>query len=638
MCGIFGFTGEKVPGLLEAMGGLVRHRGPDDQGSYKGSKVSMGMVRLAIIDLAGGRQPMSSRDGSITVVFNGEIYNYLELKKELESSGHRFRTRSDTETLVHAYEEFGPSFPHRLNGMFAIALWDERKQSLFLIRDRYGVKPLFYASLPEALVFGSEIKAVLRHPQVSGEMDPRAFSHYLSLRNVPAPFTIYRSIRSLCPGQMLTYKEGAIRITPWYQPPLSEEWKDGDEEALVEKIDFLLRDSVRLRLRSDVKYGAYLSGGMDSSMVVALMSEMGREPVKTFALGFEDSPAHKRDAEYARLVAQRFRTEHHEYLMGPGDLAREIPEVVRHLDQPFAGVLSSYWLSRFIKRHVTVALSGDGADDTYGSYGHHRLVWPLAACRRARSGRQDLDSVDFGFFKDRREWVLGLSEKEPWEWRLEYGAFTEEEKRGLLSDLGKDLFGAYSTSEFLKEIYLRSGTVTDDLNRMLRLDQQTLLPNEILYYNDLLSMAHSVEVRTPYLDYRLVELANAIPGTLKIRGGTLKYILRRVAEKYLPKEVLERPKEGFVLPKNTWLRCPLSPFLKEVLAPERLKQHGYFNGTYVESLWKRFQAGEETLTFKVWTLMMFQLWFEGRRKDETCFSAGTPEAIFDKMGGHEKER
>jgi asparagine synthase (glutamine-hydrolysing) len=611
MCGIAGYSGGRIDGLVSRMLDQIRHRGPDDDGQYSDPHIQLGMVRLSIIDLSGGHQPMSNPEETVQVVFNGEIFNYVELRSELEAKGYHFRTSSDTETIIHAYQEYGVSFAHKLNGMFAIALWDKREQRLLVYRDRFGVKPLFYAHPGGGLVFGSEIKAVRCHPALGRELDPGALSHYLSLRNIPAPYTIYRDIRTLLPGQMISWTEQeGITLSKWYELPTTPRWNDGDEEVLVDRIDELLRDAVRIRLRSDVSYGAYLSGGIDSSTVVAITSEYSPAPVKTFTLAFADSPAHKRDAYYARQIAERYSTEHHECVMSSMDLQRELPTVIRHLDQPFAGVISSFWLSRFMKQYVTVALSGDGADDLFGSYGHHRLVWPLAALRRAREENGSAADVDLSFFKGKEDFVNSLAGMDPWEWRLAYGAFMEHEKAALLSDRGRELMQGQETTCFLKKIYEQCDPRADELNRILYLDVNTLLPNEILYFNDMLSMAHSMEVRTPFLDFRLAELACSIPGSLKIRDGQLKYILRRVAARYVSRDILERPKEGFVLPKNTWLRAGMSSLLDETLSPERLALHGYFKPEQVASLIARFLAGDDALTFKVWTLMIFQIWYE----------------------------
>lgn len=589
----------------------LRHRGPDDEGVYADGAANLGMTRLSIIDLAGGHQPIANEDDTVWAVFNGEIYNYVELRKELEDKGHRFRTSSDTETIVHGFEEYGVEFAHRLNGMFSIAIWDTRTQTLLLYRDRFGVKPLFYASLPDGVVFASEIKAVLWHPRVGTELDFAALSHFFALRNIPAPHTVYRHVRALLPGNMLTWnQERGAEVSRWYELPTATTWNDEDEDELVERIDDVLRDSVRVRLRSDVRSGAYLSGGIDSSTIVAIMSGYSHAPVKTFTLGFADSPQDKRDLHFARSVAERYATEHHECMMSWRDLRDELPAIVRHLDQPFAGVLSSFWLSRFMQQHVTVALSGDGADELFGSYAHHRLVWPIAAVRRAREEGHSPSDIHLGSFAGRGDLVAELSQHPPWVWRLRYGAFTEQEKQTLLSERGRELFGPYSTSAFLKEFYGNCDAPADDLNKMLYLDTQTLLPNEVLYFNDMLSMAHSMEVRTPFLDVRLVELAFSIPGSLKIRDGQLKYVLRRVAARYVPPEILERPKEGFVLPNNTWLRGAMSGLLEEVLSPERLELHGFVSADHVRSLTAAFLRGDDALTFRLWTLIVFQLWYE----------------------------
>jgi asparagine synthase (glutamine-hydrolysing) len=374
-----------------------------------------------------------------------------------------------------------------------------------------------------------------------------------------------------------------------------------------------------------VGYGAYLSGGIDSSTVVAIACEYSPAPVKTFTLGFADSPDHKRDAYFARQVAEKYSTEHHEFVMSWRDLQSELPAVIRHLDQPFAGVISSFWLSRFMKQHVTVALSGDGADDMFASYGHHRLVWPLAQLHRQLAGGGATSEVDMSFFKGREEFVRGLAQFDPWEWRLAYGAFMEHEKWELLTPSGRDLLTPYSTTGFLKGIYERCDPSADELNKLLYLDINTLLPNEILYFNDMLSMAHSMEVRTPFLDFRLAELACSIPGTLKIRDGQLKYILRRVAARYVPQEILDRPKEGFVLPKNTWLREGMSHLLADVLSPERLSLHGLFRHEYIAQLIARFLKGDDALTFKIWSLLVFQLWYEDHLGIDSSRAGGAAE-------------
>ncbi len=610
MCGICGYTGEKRDGLTGEMMESIAHRGPDDRGEYSDGTMHMGMTRLSIIDPDTGHQPISDESGKRWVVCNGEIFNYIELRKTLEALGHRFTTRSDTETIIHAYEEYGDQAPHKLNGMFGIAIWDDLEKKLTLLRDRYGVKPLYYAFIDGELIFGSEIKAALKHPKVSRQLDYEALSHYFALRNIPSPFTIYKNIRSLPPGYRLVWQGGTIRIERWYHLSMEPEYCDADEDRLVETLDDILRDSVRLRLRSDVDYGAYLSGGIDSSLVVAIMSEFSPKPVKTFCLTYTDTPKFKQDGYYARKVARQYGTEHHEYVMDWSELEKELPSIVSHMDQPFAGVIASFWLSRFMKQHVSVALSGDGADDLFASYGHHRLVGPISATRKALQEGRSLAEIDYSFFKGREEFVQKLARYEPWEARLAYAAFMEHEKSQIFSDKGRALMGGYATSKFVKGIYDETPDHIDELNKTLYLDIKSLLPNEVLHFNDMLSMANSLEVRTPFLDYRIAELACSIPGSLKIRNNTLKYILRKVAARYLPKDILERPKEGFVLPKNQWLRVGMADTMKSVLCKERLAIHGLIDHDHVSSLSQKFMAGDDTLTFKVWSLIVFQIWYE----------------------------
>lgn len=610
MCGICGYTGKKDQKIMNKMLETLYHRGPDDSGRYLGDNINLGMVRLSIIDPAGGHQPRANEDNTVSVVFNGEIYNHIEMRRDLESKGHRFSTLSDTEVIVHGYEEYGMDLPKRLNGMFAIAIWDTSKKRLILFRDRFGIKPLFYAVKSKKLIFGSEIKSVLCHSIVSRGLDREALSHYFALRNIPAPFTAYKEIRSLLPGHFLVWDGGEVNISRWYAISMETKWNDKDEDILVDKLDEILNDSVKLRLRSDVGYGAYLSGGIDSSMIVAIMSKYSAKPVKTFTLSYADSPSHKMDSYYARKVSQLYSTDHHEYKMRWTELRDEMPDIIRHLDQPFAGVISSYWLSRFMSKHLKVALSGDGADDLFASYGHHRLVGAIGDVQKSMSDGGSHDGAALGFFHDRKDFVCGLSKYEPWQWRLAYASFMEHEKDMLFSDRGRDIFTPYSTSDFLKNIYLGCDKGADDLNKMLYLDINTLLPNEILYFNDMLSMANSMEVRTPYLDYRFAELACSIPGSMKIKDMNLKYILRKVAARYLPKDIIERPKEGFVLPKNTWLREGLLPLLEDTLSTERLAAHGYFNEKYIRSVVKKFLSGDDSMTFKIITLMVFQIWHE----------------------------
>lgn len=611
MCGICGFIGRTDDELMSRMLDSLGHRGPDDRGRQSLGNVGLGMTRLAIIDLRDGHQPMQSADDpELWCVFNGEIYNYREMRDELAAAGCKFRTASDTETILAGYRRWGQEVWNRLNGMFAVALWDGRAQTLTVVRDRYGVKPLFYALVAGELIFGSEIKAVLQHESLPRERDDEALSHYLSFRHVPAPFTIYRDVRALRPGERLTWKNGAACFDRWYTLPMIPRAESRGEDELADELESLLRDSVRLRLRSDVQYGSMLSGGIDSSLVTALACKISGKPLDTFCLTFADQPRDKQDGRFSRMVAEQYATRHHEFSLSWSDLADDLPTVLNHLDQPFAGVLSSYWLSRRIRRHVKVALSGDGADDVFASYGHHRLVWPIEAIQAAQREGREPAPADFGHFGANPGLVRELAALEPWQWRLTYGAFMEREKATLLTAETRTRLSPYPTDAWLREVWQRCPPGNDALNRLLWCDIHTLLPNEVLYFNDLLSMAHGLEVRTPFLDYRLVEFACGLPGTLKIKGLVLKYLLRKVAARHLPAAIIERPKEGFVLPKHVWLREGLAPLLHKLLSPARLRAHGIFDPAATERLKTEFLAGNDRLTFRVWTIMVLQAWLD----------------------------
>lgn len=627
MCGILGFSGFPQPELLKYMSDLLRHRGPDGSGSYQDpqGRMNLGHRRLSIIDLVTGDQPMSNENGRVWIVFNGEIYNYQELQPPLRAAGHQLATTSDTEVVLHLYEEYGLKFLEHLNGMFALALWDEERQTLLLARDRLGVKPLYWAEVAGRLVFASEMKSILCWPDFIRDMDPRAFSLYLSLRNVPEPLTIYRGLHALPPAHYLIWKPGE-------EPRLGRYWSLDfaprpwpDEEALADGLEELLLDATRLRMRADVPVGAYLSGGVDSSLAVALVRQFFSGCLHTFSLGYADEPEDKVDTFYARRLAQQYRTDHHEYIMSAQELADALPDVVRHLDQPFAGVLSTYFLTGLVRQYVKVVLSGDGADDQFGSYGHHRLVWPLARLAQARAqGINDPYAVvDLAPLAARPDYVRGFEGLEPWAWRARFGAFPDEDKFSLLSPEFKSWVQEYSAEDFLAACW-RRGTAQDPLNATLEVDIQTLLPNEVLFFVDRLSMAHSVEARSPYLDYRIAELAASIPGTLKIKGNTLKYILKKVAARYLPDEIIQRPKEGFVLPNHVWLRSQLNGLLQDLLAPGELAKHGFFDPRQVNRLIREHQQQVRDHAFRIWSLIMFQMWYntylESPQWPEPCTS------------------
>lgn len=633
MCGICGFTGAQEPELLRKMADLIVHRGPDEEGFYLDGRINLGSRRLSIIDLSTGQQPVHNETGTIWAVWNGEIYNFLELREWLKAKGHVFYTHhSDSEVIVHLYEECGADFVHKINGMFAIAVWDAAQERLLLVRDRMGVKPLFYSVVKGQMVFASEIKCLLAYPGYSKEPDYSALYHYFSFKNVPAPWTAFKGIFSLLPGEMLTFEAGRKsaggRVEKWryWQIDFSQRCTD-KEETTREKIRDLLSDAVRLRMVSDVPVGAYLSGGVDSSTVVALMKSSANVPVKTFCLGYENPFKNKEeDLLFARKVAAEFGTEHHEYVMSAREVADEMDNIVRSFDQPFAGVVSTYFLSKLISRHVKVALSGDGADELFGSYLAHRLAQPMhsfaGVYRQYKRGRLTVRQKkmlapfedNIGLLEDLHEFSGGSAAK----WRYKLMLFGDGEKEVLLS---KDFLAHMrpdgvpgGTYELVREHFARSGSgTTDPLNRMLEFDWHTLLPDQVLAFVDFLSMAHSVEVRSPFLDYRLVEYVASVPGGRKIRNGIVKDLLKKTVQDIIPPGITGRPKEGFVLPVFEWMKHELKEYVSDILAEDNIKQSGLLDSArVVQLLTEYYRDGGQRyeLAGRLWAVAMFQAWWD----------------------------
>lgn len=616
MCGICGFTGPADRDALGRMAVRLRHRGPDEDGFFADGRVNLGIRRLSIVDLETGHQPLANEDGSVRLVFNGEIYNAPELRTGLEARGHRFVTdHSDGEVIVHLYEERGTDFAHALNGMFAIALWDAARGRLLLVRDRMGVKPLFFAAVPGGLLFGSEIKALLAHPACPREPDREALWHYFSFKNVPSPRTAFRGISALRPGELLSWTaDGGTVRKRWWRLAFRED-EACDEEDARERLRWLIDDATRLRMLSDVPIGAYLSGGVDSSAVVAAMARRSSGPVLTFTLGYEDELAHKEaDLFHARRVAADFGTEHHEHIMSRDEVVAGIDGVIRAFDQPFSGTVSTFFLSRLIARHVKVALSGDGADELFGSYLSHRLARPLAWCAARRAGRGG-DTAAGGPDElapgDRQRWEQLCAETggEEAAWRTRLLLFSEEEKRELLAPTFTEGIAGAGSGRLVAEQF-SAASARGPLNRVLETEWNTQLPDQVLAFVDFLSMAHSVEIRSPFLDCRLVEFAATLPDRVKIRKGVVKAILKEALAPVLPAAVLARPKEGFVLPVLDWLPDALHPWAAATLEPGRIGRHGWFAPERVGHYLASCRGGDRGAAAKVWNLMMFQLWWE----------------------------
>lgn len=592
----------------------IIHRGPDDAGHWEIPDISLGMRRLSIVDLETGRQPVFNEDGTIAVVFNGEIYNHPELRAELEEAGHRFQTHhSDTEVLVHLYEQHGDDFLHRINGMFAIAIWDSIRKRLLLARDRAGIKPLYFASAAGRLIFASEVKSLLRHPAVRREPDYAALYHYFSFKNIPAPWSAFKGVGQLRPGERAVFEDGRLVRDTWWHIRFTENIGISENDA-VTHIAALLEDSVRLRMRADVPFGAYLSGGVDSSSVVALMSKIGGNRVKTFSLVYADEFQHKAaDQVYARKVSKHFGTEHHEYVLACDEVTNSIDAVLDAFDEPFSGVTSTFFITRLIAQHVKVALSGDGADELFGSYLPHRLAQPLYYFQQFHGRLSNLSGEEqqrLAPYLDRPEYlanVLALGDEAAR--RTSLYLWDDHAKHDLLTPKMLALSGATNTEQLIRDIYRDSGT-SDPLNRALYCDFRTLLPDQVLAFVDRLSMAHSVEVRPPFLDYRLMEYAATLPGTLKIKRGQGKYILKQAVRGLIPDEVIDRPKEGFVLPIDLWLLNDLRDFVEDTLAPDRLALHGLVQSTKVRAILDAHYSNSENHGPRIWNLLMFQRWWE----------------------------
>lgn len=608
MCGICGFTGSPNRAALNAMTAALAHRGPDDAGTFVRPQVSLGVRRLAIVDVARGHQPMGSEDGAVAVVFNGEIYNAAELRTDLRALGHQFHTQCDTEVLPHLYEEYGDEFVQQLDGQFAIALWEARRRRLLLTRDRLGIRPLYYAVTDGRLVFGSELKSVLRGLATPPSVNPEAVYHYLSLKCVPAPLSIYDGIHALRPGQQVAWCGGRLTKRTYWSLEAAGQAPVKVEDA-VDELEALLVRSVRRRLVADVPVGVMLSGGLDSSLLAAIACHLRGAPLETFTLGYPDGFAHK-DAEVAaaHAVARALRTAHHDYRVSHAEYGADLPHILAAFDEPFAGVVSPYFLCKLIRRHVKVCLSGDGADELFGSYLAHRLAQPIANVRRygadAVRARPELAAPCEGDL----ERVLRLATPDDWRWRAALGVFSDAEKRDLLNpELAA--WADFSTAEWLRAA-LAACPHDDPQNRQQHLDCRTLLPDVVLTFNDRLAMAHSVETRVPFLDHRLVEFVSGLPGDRKIRAGCCKWLLKEVARRWLPHAIVDRPKEGFVAPVNEWQQAAFRPLIEAALTPERLARHGFFRPASVTGLVRRYYGGETELRYKVWVLFCFQVWHE----------------------------
>jgi asparagine synthase (glutamine-hydrolysing) len=621
MCGIVGIVrndGKAIDEqLLSRMCEAIRHRGPDEDGFYINGSVGLAMRRLAIIDLAGGQQPIHNRDRSSWIVFNGEIYNYLELREKLEKLGHTFYTNSDTEAIVHAYDQFGTDCPNHLRGMFAFAIWNERTQELFLARDRVGKKPLLYADVNGKLIFGSEFSALLLHPDISRDIEPEALDYYLSFMCIPAPLTAYRAIRKLEPGHWLRWRKGNIETKRYWQPDFTRKIDISEEEAGERTIE-ILREAVRVRLMSEVPLGAFLSGGIDSSAVVALMSQESSERVKTFSIGFDEQDFS--ELHHARRVAEHVGADHHEFIVRP-DAIEVLPLLVEHYGEPYAdsSAVPTYYVAKETRKHVTVALNGDGGDESFAGYERYAAMGITEKYRRVPSLlresliRRAVDLIPTDATKRSRiksaQRLLAVVDRPKTGRYLHWmSTFNDETKRPLYSDAFRQQIMSADATGILETWFKRANGI-GVVDAMLLTDQMTYLPNDLLVKVDIATMAVSLEARSPFLDHHVIEWAASLPQNLKLRGLTGKYLLKKVLRKLLPSENLDRRKMGFGVPVGHWFRGKMQPFLREVLLSEKALGRGLFKPEAVKQLVELHTRAERDYSAQLWTLLMLELWF-----------------------------
>ncbi len=619
ICGLVSLTGERVDrDVVTRMNDALSHRGPDAAGVFCDGVAAIANRRLSIIDLAGGDQPIANEDGTVHVVQNGEIYNYRELKEELEGKGHQFRTNSDTEVLVHLYEEHGPTFAKRLRGMFAVAIWDVPRRRFVLTRDQYGIKPMYYRMTATSISFASELKALLQQPGFSKDIDLDALEAYLAYSCIPAPLTIFRDAKKLPAGHVMVWEGTDTTRTARierYAAPLpgpSMGLLRRSEEDLAEEIRERLADSVKAHLIADVPVGVLLSGGVDSSALAALASENGASKVSTFTIGFDEAGFDER--ERARSVAQRYSTDHHEMVLKPNALEL-LPKMAEIFDEPFAdsSAIPTYLVSQLAREHVKVALSGEGGDELFGGYFNyvgHRLA-PLVGraapvlrplIHRLPSSTKQASSLDYKAKRFIDGAAAGPLERH-FIWK---SIFSPELRANVLTS---DHRGANDPIDLLRPTYDETDGA-DRLARIMDVDLRVFLVEDMLVKTDRTSMAQSLEARVPFLDPAITNLALMIPSRHKVRGLTKKRLLRKALAPLVPEMVLNGKKQGFSIPVGTWLREDLQPVVREMLAPSEIRKQGVFQDATVTRLVDQHSRGERDHSRQLWALLIFGLWHQ----------------------------
>lgn len=630
MCGICGIanTTDKdaiVRNTLVRMSEKITHRGPDDFGFYVDSHVGLGSRRLSIIDLHTGKQPISDEDQNLWIVFNGEIYNYKQLRVHLEKLGHRFKTDTDTETILHLYQHYGKDCVHHLNGMFVFAIWNIAEQSLFIARDRMGIKPLYYSKIGNELIFGSELKALLEHPSLNRQVDLMSLNEYLSYEYVPTPKTILRDVYRLQPGHFILFQNDQLTIQPYWdisldrsqlRPPVN--WQEYREQ-----LEELLYECVNMETVSDVPVGVFLSGGVDSSTIAAIMSQNKSSTVSSFSVSFDD-PSFD-ESQYAQLVSEQIGTSHYDLKLDSQMALNLTASIADYMDEPFAdsSFVPTFFLSKLASEHVKVVLGGDGGDELfvgYPTYVAHKMIeqYERFLPRYVRSTivpkaldlmPLSLDNISLDFRL--RRFLLGRSVPLQTRHHRWLGAFIDEQKELLIQQWVKPgVRGSYLPTYNLHEQY----KTLNPMNQLLYTDFKTYLEGDILYKVDRASMAHSLEVRVPLLNYKLVEFVNTLPFELKLKRFTSKFILKKTVANILPDSIINRPKKGFNMPVAKWLKNEFRELLLDTLSSTTLGQHDFFDGTYVTQLINDHMEGHKDNRKELWTLLMFQLWYNKHNK------------------------
>ena len=618
MCGICGTAGFVDEELLRRMCTMLTHRGPDEEGFYFDDEAALGMRRLNIIDLVSGHQPIHNEDKTVWIVYNGEIYNFKELRQDLEKKGHCFYTNTDTEVIVHLYEDYGKKCISYLRGMFAFAIWDVKEKRLFLSRDRLGIKPLYYAQIGQNLIFASELKAILAYEKISLTIDPYALDTYFSFLYIPAPQTIFQGIQKLLPGHCLIWHKGKLEIESCIgSPDYSEQENKYSEQEYLEKLQIILADVIKCHLISDVPIGVFLSGGMDSSTIVYYMSKVFPSAVKTFTIGYGLKDASYNELEKARLVAQNFGCEHYEYIVEP-EMVKILPSIVRGFDEPFAdsSAIVTYLISQQSRQKVTVALTGIGGDELFCGY------------PRYFGARISLLYEHLPF--KMRKWFIsiieGLSEKNYTIGRIKrfikggtlpfkerylswVSMLTKDEKEKLYTQEFKNLLarGEYF-SQHLKYFDILSGK--NPLEQLLSVECNTYLPGDLLCMADRMSMSHSLEVRVPFCDHKLVEFSSSIPFSLKTKGFNLKYLLKKDMRGKLPAEILKQKKMGFMVPLGRWLTHEMKSLVQDYLSEETIRKKGYFRYDYIKWMLDEHNSGRRNFSDQLWALIVFEIWHQ----------------------------